>query len=57
LHAAQLDKLKRPGSVFLGPFAGALTRREADQPIIIVKTVQLAIYPTMTKSRVDRLRL
>jgi hypothetical protein len=57
LHAAQLDKLKRPGAVFLGPFAGGLTRRKANQPMVVIETVELAIDPAMTKRRINRLRL
>jgi hypothetical protein len=57
LHAPHLDKLKRPGAVFLGPFAGGLARREADQPIVVIETVELAIDPTMTKRRINRLWL
>src|SRR5580692_2956225 len=57
LHAPQLHEFKRPGSVFLRPFAGGLTRREADQPVIVVETVELAVDPAMTKRRINRLRL
>ena len=56
-HTPQLDKPKRPGAVFLGPFAGGLTRCEADQPILVIETVELAIDPTMTKRRINRLWL
>src|ERR1700704_4125206 len=52
---AHLDKLKRPGAVFLRPFAGGLTRGEADQPIVVIETVELAIDPAMTKRRINRL--
>src|SRR3981081_3549683 len=53
-HTPQLDKPKRPGAVFLGPFAGGLTRCEADQPIVVIETVELAIDPAITKRRIKR---
>jgi hypothetical protein len=55
-HAPQRDQLKRPDTVLLGPFTGGLTRREADQPAIVVEAVELTVDPTVAKRRIDRLR-
>src|ERR1700712_2502593 len=41
LYPFQLDEFKRPRAVLLGPLAGGLTRREADQPEFIVEGVEL----------------
>jgi hypothetical protein len=55
LHATQFNELKRPGTVYLGPFAVGLTRGKADQPVLVIETVELAIDPAMAKPRIDRL--
>src|SRR5581483_2770158 len=54
-HLTKLRKLQRAGAIFLRPDAGRLPGREADQPILVVETVELAVDPAVAKRGVNRL--
>src|ERR1700730_14145853 len=55
LHPTELDQGKRPLAIDPRPLALLAARREADQPMVGVKLVQLAVDPAVAKRAVDRL--
>src|SRR2546430_11332568 len=50
-HSPESCELKRPRAVLRRPEAGRLARSEADQPVVFVERIELAVDPAMAKRR------
>ena len=55
-HPSQLDQFKRAAAISFRPLAGLTARREADERILVVKAIELAVDSAVTKRGIDGFR-